>query len=170
VNIDIIDPTPEQKQVLANLLELYQYDFTEFSDQDVDDDGRFGMEYLDRYFSGDPTRLPLLLRVDGNWAGLALLHRGAFLVDDAEMMDVVEFFVMRKYRRKGVGSEFARRIFARFPGRWEVRIAYNNAPAQAFWRRLVGDVTGGGYEERVWDEKRWRGPVLFFENATSSRG
>jgi predicted acetyltransferase len=170
MNIDVIDATPAEKHVLANLLELYQYDFTEFSDEDVGEDGRFGMAYLDRYFTGDPTRLPLLLRVEGHWAGLALLHRGGFLVDDPEMMDVVEFFVMRKYRRKGVATEFARRIFARFPGPWEVRVVHNNAPAQAFWRGVVGHIAGRRYDERQWDDKDWHGPVIFFDNAAANGG
>jgi predicted acetyltransferase len=79
-------------------------------------------------------------------------------------MDVVEFFVMRKYRRKGVATEFARRIFARFPGRWEVRIVHNNAAAQAFWRHVVGKVTAGEFAKRAFDDERWRGPVIFFDN------
>lgn len=33
---------PEQEPVLANLLELYGYDFSEFEDLDLGLDGRFG--------------------------------------------------------------------------------------------------------------------------------
>jgi predicted acetyltransferase len=164
VNIELVEATPEHKSVLGNLMELYQYDFTEYTGEDVGDDGRFGFDRLDAYFGGEP-RHAFLLRVDGAWAGLTLLHRGAFLVDDPDMMDVVEFFVMRKYRRKGVASEMARRIFGRFPGRWEVRVMQDNTPAQAFWRRIIGACTDGRFEERPWHDDRWLGPVFFFDNS-----
>jgi predicted acetyltransferase len=84
------------------------------------------------------------------------------------MMDVVEFFVMRKYRRRGAGARVASSVFERFPGGWEVRIDRDNLPAQAFWRRVVGDVTGGRYDERVFDDERWRGPVIFFDSAAAT--
>ncbi len=35
MNIEVVDATPAHKPVLASLLELYQYDFTEFTDEDV---------------------------------------------------------------------------------------------------------------------------------------
>ena len=35
--------------------------------------------------------------------------------------DMAEFFVMRKYRRHGIGIVAARELFARFPGDWQVR-------------------------------------------------
>jgi predicted acetyltransferase len=60
---------------------------------------------------------------------------------------MAEFFVMRKYRRRRVGWEAARKLFDRFPGEWWVMQEAENLPAQAFWRRLIGDYTGGMYEE-----------------------
>jgi predicted acetyltransferase len=54
---------------------------------------------------------------------------------------------MRRYRHSGVGAEAARDVFARFPGRWKVAQILTNLPAQAFWRAVIGDVTGGRYAE-----------------------
>jgi predicted acetyltransferase len=48
-----------------------------------------------------------------------------------------EFFVMRKYRRGGVGTALAREVFARFPGEWQVRQMTSNPAATAFWRRAI---------------------------------
>jgi predicted acetyltransferase len=102
--------------------------------------------------------------------GLTLLHRGAFLIDDAEMMDIVEFFVMRKYRRHGAGEAMARVVFDRFPIRWEVRVHAKNLPGRAFWRAIIGRYVGGRFEERAWDDEKWRGPVLFFDSRDRVRG
>jgi predicted acetyltransferase len=162
--IELVEITSAHAPMLDALMELYQYDFTEFVDEDVGDDGRFGNDVVARYCGGDPLRFGFLLRIDGKWAGLTLLHRGAFLVDEPERMDIAEFFVMRKYRRSGAGEAMARTIFDRFPGRWEVREIANNLPAQAFWRRIIGRYTGGKFDERAFDEERWRGPVQFFDS------
>jgi predicted acetyltransferase len=35
-------------------------------------------------------------------------------------MMITEFFVMRKYRRQGIGKRVARELFECSPGRWEV--------------------------------------------------
>jgi len=164
VQIELIEATAALKPVLAALFALYQYDFTEFTHEDVGDDGRFGAEFLDCYFAGDKMRHAFLFRIAGKWAGLTLLHRGAFLVDDPEMMDIVEFFVMRKYRRHGAGEAMVQAIFDRFPGRWEVREIAANLPAQAFWRTIISRYTGGHFEERAWDDDRWRGSVQFFDS------
>ena len=164
MQIELVEATPAHRPVLTALFELYQYDFTEFTHEDVGDDGRFGARFLHRYFDVDETRHAFLLRIDAKWAGLTLLHRGAFLVDDPEMMDIVEFFVMRKYRRHGAGEAMARAIFDRFPGRWEVRVMAENLPAQAFWRATVSRYTGGRVEERMWDDDRWCGLVQFFDS------
>jgi predicted acetyltransferase len=164
LRIELIEATAALRPVLTALFGLYQYDFTEFTGEDVGEDGRFDANFMDRYFSSDPTRFAFLLRVEGKWAGLTLLHRGAFLVDDPEMMDIVEFFVMRKYRRSGVGEAMARAIFDRFPGRWEVRELAANLPAQAFWRTIIGRYTGGRFEERSFDGNEWRGTVQFFDS------
>jgi predicted acetyltransferase len=165
VEIELVEITPAHRPVLNALFALYQYDFTEFTDEDVGEDGRFsGTDIVDRYSGGDELRFGFLLKTGGQWAGLTLLHRGAFLVDDPEMMDIVEFFVMRKYRRHGAGEAMARAIFDRFPGRWEVRVHAKNLPAQAFWRMIIGRYTGGRFEERAWDDEKWRGPVQFFDS------
>ena len=85
------------------------------------------------------------------------------------MMDIVEFFVMRKYRRSGAGEAMARSVFDRFPGRWEVREIASNLPAQAFWRTIIGRYTDGRFEERTWDDEKWRGPVQFFDSRDRAR-
>jgi len=59
--------------------------------------------------------------------------------------DLLDFFIAHKYRRRGVGREAARQVFARHQGRWEVAELAGNRAAIAFWNRVIGDFTGGQY-------------------------
>ncbi len=129
--VEVFEATLEDKSVVRQLLELYQYDFSEFVDADLDRHGTYGYQFLDNYWT-EPDRHPFLFRVDGRWAGFALVRAGA-------PHDMAEFFVMRKYRRHGVGLVAARELFARFPGEWQVRQMATNTPATNFWRRAIPD-------------------------------
>jgi predicted acetyltransferase len=102
-------------------------------------------------------------RVDGHLAGFVILDEKSRITGDSEVMDVAEFFVMRKYRRKGVGLTAAMIAFDFFPRRWEVRQMAKNVSATAFWRKAIAQYTSGRFEEIVFDDDRWRGPVQSFD-------
>lgn len=127
--VEVVEAPIGDKDVVRRLLELYAHDFSEITGADVDRHGRFGYRSLDAYWT-EPERRPFLFRVNGNWAGCALVRTG-------RPHDMAEFFVLRKYRRGGVGGEAARQVFARFPGEWQVREMAANTAAIAFWRRVV---------------------------------
>jgi predicted acetyltransferase len=136
-------PVPfEEKAVLQRLLELYLHDLSEF-DEDIrlNEHGLYGYRYLDHYWT-DEDRFAFFVRAREQIAGFALVRR---LSGDSYQM--AEFFVLRSFRRRGIGEAAARQLFARFPGNWEVPQLERNAPAQAFWRRVIGDYTGGKYTE-----------------------
>ena len=54
----------------------------------------------------------------GRYAGLALANPAVRIGTEGCWTD--QFFVVRKYRRRGVGASLARAVFAALPGRWEV--------------------------------------------------
>lgn len=149
--------------ILTNLFQYYVYDMGEIVDLDVGPDGRFAPRPLDAYWS-DPWRHPHIVRVDGNLAGFALVHQRSRITADEHTWDVAEFFVMRKYRRHGVGSAVATRVFDAFRGPWEVRELNSNHAAIAFWRRVIAAYTKGNFTEALLDDDRWRGPVQSFRN------
>lgn len=132
--LELVPAGIEHTPVLANLLELYIHDFSEFVPKDVAEDGRFGYPDLSFYWS-DPRRHPFLARLDGKWAGLALVHQLP------HVWDMAEFFVLRRYRRQGLGAELARRIWHTFPGAWQVRVRAGNATAISFWETCIADFT-----------------------------
>ena len=103
----------EDRPVLRRLVQFYRYDWSELDGSNVDRHGEYLHHYFDEYFLGE-DRVGWLFRVDGNLAGFALLYIG-------EPHDVAEFFVMRKYRRLGVGRQAARKLFSGYTGAWTVR-------------------------------------------------
>lgn len=58
-----------------------------------------------------------------------------------------EFFVLRRLRGQGVGRRAVFALFERFRGRWEISELIRNAPAIAFWRRVIGEYGVGRHDE-----------------------
>jgi len=143
MNVDIIDARPIQN-VLANLFPLYIHELSAFTDFDVDDDGLFRAPPSFAAYWQEPERHPFLLRADGKIAGFALIRQ---MDTEPSAFDMGEFFVLRRYRRSGVGRTAACALFDRFKGKWEVRELVDNLPAQGFWRRIIADYTGGDFTE-----------------------
>jgi predicted acetyltransferase len=73
-----------------------------------------------------------------------------------------QFFVLKKYRRSGLGKAMALRVFSQLPGYWEVGQMPDNTPAQAFWRAVIADLTDGAYTEQILTTGWWQGIVQCF--------
>jgi predicted acetyltransferase len=143
--------TVEHAPLLSNLLELYIHDLSAiFRQVELGEDGRFGYPWLPRYWSEPDRRFAFLIRCDGRVAGFALATRGSPLSHDPDVLDVAEFFVLRRYRASGVGRRAATLLWRSLPGRWMVRVAAGNSAALAFWTRVVEELGPGGasVEER----------------------
>jgi len=163
MQIDLVRASIHDAATLTNLFQYYVYDMSNLVDEELGADGRFVLRPLDAYWS-DRWRHPHLVRVDGNLAGFALVQQRSRMTGDDRTWDVAEFFVMRKYRRHGVGSAIATRLFDAFRGPWEVRELEKNHAAIAFWRRVISVYTNGDFQETLVDDERWRGPVQSFRN------
>src|SRR6185295_340586 len=130
--------------LLANLLELYVHDLSEvFPLIELGTDGRFGYDPLPLYWSEPERRFPFLIRCGGRVAGFVLVTRGSPASDDPDVFDVAEFFILRRYRRCGVGRFAAFLVWNRLPGRWIVRVSEGNTDALPFWAGVIAEYTGG---------------------------
>lgn len=161
-NVELELVPVQRRAVIENLLQFYLYDFTRYLDIAADENGRFP-DYpdLDEFWSKPEQKFPFLIRADGEPAGMALVER----TDDGGRKPsyyMVEFFVLQKFRRRGVGGSAAVMLFERFRGRWKVTQLKNNEPAQRFWRQTIGIYTVGAYKER---HHPFNGhPSQYFEN------
>jgi predicted acetyltransferase len=140
-HVEVTPATPDQAPILANLLELYAHDFSEFHNLEIGEDGRFGYRPLPLYWS-EPDRYPFLIRVDDKLAGLALVKKGSEVSGDDAVWDMAEFFILRGYRRSGIGTKVALTVWRRFPGLWEVRVMQANVSAQRFWAEAISTFAG----------------------------
>ena len=134
----------EQKSVLMQMMELNSYDFSEFTGEDISEYGYYGYAHIDDYWN-EAGRYPFFIRADGKLAGLVLIRSCSEYSDLPRPHCVAEFFVMRKYRRHGVGLAAATQVFSRFPGGWEVSVLLNNHAALAFWESVIRGCTQGDY-------------------------
>jgi predicted acetyltransferase len=140
----------DEAGLLSNLLELYIHDLSDvFPGIEVGPDGRFGYPKLAAYWSDPGRKSAFLITAGARIAGFALVTRGSPASDDPDVLDVAEFFVLRKYRRAAVGARAAHLLFRRFPGSFTVRALDRNPGAVAFWRRVVTDFTNGAAIETV---------------------
>lgn len=137
MKIEILPAQVEDKPVLQHLLQLCLHDYSEFNGQDVNEHGLFDYPYLDYYWT-EAGRYPFLVRVEGKLAGFVLVRQLEAEKDEL-LWQMAEFFILRKYRRQGIGREVAHRVFDRFEGRWQVTPQEGNLPAQRFWQRVMED-------------------------------
>ena len=161
-----LSPVEEtQKSVLRQLVELYEYDFSEFDQNDINEFGYFGYKYLDYYWT-EEGRAPFFIKVNGSLAGFVLVNDYCYLVKEAGAKSIAEFFVMRKYRRQGIGKTAAFIIFDRYPGHWEVIQQEDNVPSIQFWELVVNEYTRGRFQKKQVQTEDWFGQALIFDNSS----
>jgi predicted acetyltransferase len=162
-SVAVVAAPPDRQTMVANLLELYAHDFSEYIELSLGDDGRFGYKSLSTYWS-EPTRHPFLIERNGSSAGVVLVRRGSQITGDPDVWDMAEFFVMRGHRRHGVGAAAACEIWRGFPGNWEVRVTSKNQPALTFWRRAISEYVGNPTMPTLYEEDGSEWNLFAFES------
>ncbi|MFA9558593.1 GNAT family N-acetyltransferase [Evansella sp. AB-rgal1] len=146
--------TVEEKATIGNMMQFYFYDFSGFINIDVEENGFFAKyDYIDSYWE-EESRYPYLIEIDGKYAGFALVR---FIEEeDRSYFSIAEFFIMKKYRRSGLGKEVASAIFDTHRGQWEVFQIVPNKAAQEFWVKVIFEYTNGNYTDRLEEGKRFQ--------------
>jgi predicted acetyltransferase len=167
--VSLAEATPADAALLSNLLELYIHDLSAiFTDVELGEDGRFGYPKLGLYWSEPTERFAFLIRCGGCVAGFALVTRGSPAAEDPQVLDVAEFFVLRRYRRSGVGRRAASLLWRALPGEWTVRVAESNPAALEFWRDVVAELGAGAARESQRPGPRTAWCVFHFETKLGS--
>jgi predicted acetyltransferase len=169
MDVQIVPVERDQKPVLRQLLELYLYDFSEYDDAELNEHGRYGYDHLDHYWT-EEGRHPFFIRVAadgvaGKLAGFVLVSSHSFVLEDPKAKSIAEFFVMRKYRRRGVGRAAATWVFDRFPGKWEVDQHGGNRLSYLFWETVIDAYTGGQYSKEELANEHLEGQAITFDNS-----
>jgi predicted acetyltransferase len=107
--------------------------------------------------------------VDGEIAGFALVSldvpKEYMKLSSADKINIIsDFFIMRKYRRKGVGIKVAISLFEQFHGTWEIRQAFPNKNAYDLWKHVIKKYkVDGTYQEKMIQNNMWNGPVFVLQ-------
>ena len=165
--VTVAQATEAEGPALRRLMQLYCYDFSEFSEMALNDDGTYGdTEYIEEQFG--PKRTSYVIRVEGALAGFAIVSPRSHLTGDAGVTDMTQFFVMRAYRRGRIGEFASAFLFDAYPGPWEVRVIAENTGAKAFWRGAIDRYTGGVFTESKLGTDRNRGTLYCFDSPPKS--
>ena len=160
MNLEVQPAQVADKPALRNLLQLCLHDYSEFNGEEVDEHGIFDYGYLDYYWT-EPGRYAFLARLDGKLAGFVLVRQPD---PNQAVYHVAEFFILRKYRGRGVGRQVACWIFDHFAGQWMVSQEACNLQAQTFWRKIIAEYTAGNFIDTYRDDADWRGPTQLFHS------
>jgi predicted acetyltransferase len=157
-NLSISKIGPDSEIVLRNLFEHYLQDMAEWFEVAAGYDTSLVWQQGYQAY---------LAKVDDSMAGFALVGSAAEWLGDIGAHDIHEFFVLRSFRRSGVGQRMAARVWDEQPGEWLVRVLEANAPAVGFWRTAISKYSRGLYHEegRVVKERSWR----FFRFGSSGK-
>ncbi len=155
---------PEDFPAVSRMLELYQYELSDIWDQELDASGQYGYD-LARHMAGNQSFAHVILSGQ-RFAGFALVAPA--VVTQTEGFWMEQFFILKKYRHVGLGTELAHHVFQSHPGPWEVGQMPRNLSAQAFWRKIIAALTGGNFTEVQVTEGWWHGVVQRFHYETAA--
>lgn len=154
--VDIELSTLSTARIIKNLYPLYLHDLSAFTAAAPNAHGVLAgpavtsfaeqVAFLDPWWQAPRSLFPFLIRVDELPAGFALVASGEYVEKGLDCA-MQEFFVAHPYRVQRIAERAALQVFARFPGKWEIRILGTNLRAAAFWTRVVQRIDSDYDEE-----------------------
>lgn len=99
---------------------------------------------LDPYWTED-YHFPFFILVDNEIAGFSLIRKWP----EENMMDMGQFFILRKFKGKGIGRKAFLESVTMFPGRWLTRVLTNNIGALKFWKKVIGEISNRNFNDEV---------------------
>jgi predicted acetyltransferase len=141
--------SPADREWLTNVFPLYLHDLSEFglTFYTLDDRGVWMPDHRASWLEDDGDH-PLIVLESGRRVGFALVNQAPSRhVGPGMDYRMAEFFVLRAWRGRGIGRRAVFALFDGFRGNWEISELPRNAAAISFWRRVIGEYSGGRYGE-----------------------
>lgn len=145
MNIEIKPVSIDEKEVLRNLLEKYDYEFSKWDQRDVNSLGLYGYKYLDYYWTED-KRFAYFILVNQKLAGFVMINDLPEVDDRETDFQIAEFFIFHKYRRLGIGKKLFFYVLNKHRGRWQLKCHPKNVVSLYFWKNVINEYTSGKYE------------------------
>ncbi len=132
--------SPDKKYIIENMFKYYVYDMSEFTKWGPNACGEFGFppHVLEPYWN-EADHIPYFITVDGDIAGFLLLRK---YPSNPNLWDIGQFFILRKYKGRGVGKLALKTVVSMHLGDWQVRVLQENSGALCFWRSAIRSLVG----------------------------
>lgn len=147
--LEVVPANAEDHSIMLNLARFYAYEISEFVphkknwEQSQDGLHDLGIDF-EKYWEKENC-FPFLVRYQGEWVGFMIVDKeGSNSETDFNM---AQFFVLRRFKSKGIGRYMAYYCFNHFQGEWEITVMPGNEGAYRFWRTILKQYTNNNLEE-----------------------
>jgi len=140
----------EDKPVFSNLIQLYLYDMTEYLPFPIGDNGKYEYDMLDHFWQH-----PYLFYVNGELVGFALVIDKCPITQKQPCWFMAEFFILKPYRKKGIGQACVKKTLAEYPGIWHIGTITKNVAAASFWQKIINQYDNVEMLDKQHDGERW---------------
>jgi predicted acetyltransferase len=141
--MDLVKVDRSNTHVYLNLIQAYEAEFSKITNKEPNIDGIYELDTI----LGDEVHGFIL--VDN------AVPIGICAIKMSSRIEVCEFYVIPSRRRKGIGEIFAKMIWRKFPGEWEVKQISGADDARLFWRSAISEYTSGVFAEDVYNDPYW---------------
>lgn len=159
MQITLTRTTPVDHHVVTNMFVAYFYDMSQYDPQLIINDhglpmwAPFGLpgpqthEECVRFnwWIRDQCEL-YIIRADGRPAGFVIICADGAHVPPGVEFELMDFYIVPKYRRQGVGWSAARAALDLHRGAWVIYQLEANMPARRFWQAAIADYTHDQFE------------------------
>jgi len=147
--IQLIPASLSDYSAIQNMARFYVYDMSEYMGSEpgweIPEDGLYECIDFKKYWESDSTASPFLIKYKDELAGFVILDKKGS--DDKVDFNMAQFFILRKFKKKGLGKFVAQSFFEKFKGLWEVNVMLENHGAYEFWKKIIADYAQGDFTE-----------------------
>ena len=147
MHVELATVSNEDRGIINNLFLYYVYELSSVMELSISSNGLYktDISLLDVYWENNDHH-PFLIMCDGEIAGFSLLRCYPL---DKSLYDIGQFFVLRKFKNKGVGRKAFELSVSKFPGKWITRVLKENEHALKFWVTIIGEFTNDRYVKKI---------------------
>jgi len=145
MNISLKKVGFDEKQILENLMEKHDYEFSQYDLREVNKFGLFGYMDLAHCWT-DEGWFIYFIEVDGKLAGFVVVSKHFCTSDKERDFSMSDFFVTYKYRGTGVAKKAFFDALELHKGKWELYYHPKNIRSMKFWHKAISEYTDGKYE------------------------
>ena len=143
--IKLSPATIDDYPIIQNMAAYYAYDISEFMGWAQQKDGTHSIRIdFIKYWQTDNT-FPFIIRHKDELVGFVIVDKN--VSDSSNDFNIAQFFILRKFLRKGIGKHVAYQCFDQFIGKWEVFVMPGNEGAYRFWRKIISNYTDHQFKE-----------------------